>query len=179
MKHANLLWGKLRAFRSVSPARRKAPIRAAPAHRARTPRPRWKPERFGPGAVFANDNGSENMPEAEERLASRGVTQYWARPKKPNDKPFVERLISALQRECLDYSYEPMCAGELHKVADARLDKCRHYRLRESLGFLTPAEHSAMLSVPVPKRAGSYRRSEYGHLQASAAFGKTRFSSAG
>jgi len=113
------------------------------------------PERFGPGAVFANDSGSENMPEAEERLASRGVTQYWARPKKPKDKPFVERLIGTLQRECLDYSYEPMCAGELHKVADARLDKCRHYRPRESLGFLTPAEHSAMLSVPVPKRAGA------------------------
>ena len=27
------------------------------------------------------------------------------------------------------------------------------YRPRESLGFLTPAEHSAMLGVPIPKRA--------------------------
>jgi len=28
----------------------------------------------------------------------------------------------------------------------------RIYRPRESLGFLTPAEHSAMLGMPIPKR---------------------------
>ena len=66
--------------------------------------------RFGLGAVFVNDNGSDNMQEAEMYLASQGVTQYWARPKKPRDKPFVKRLIGALQRECLDCRYEPMCA---------------------------------------------------------------------
>jgi hypothetical protein len=35
-------------------------------------------------------------------LASWGITQYWTRPKSPKEKPFVERLIGALQRECLD-----------------------------------------------------------------------------
>jgi len=59
-----------------------------------------------------------------------------------------------LQGECLDYRYEPMYAGELQKVVDARLDKCRHYRPRESLGFLTLSKRSAILGVPIPKRAG-------------------------
>ena len=36
---------------------------------------------------------------------------------------------------------------------DARLDKYRHYRLCESLGLLTLAEHSDILGVPIPKRA--------------------------
>jgi len=94
------------------------------------------------------------MREAEAYLASRGVTQYWARPKRPKDKPFVERLIGTLQRECLDYRYEPMNSGELQEVVDAWLDKYHHYRPHESLGFLTPAEHSAMLGVPILKKAG-------------------------
>jgi hypothetical protein len=33
------------------------------------------------------------MDEAEAYLASETVTQYWARPRRPKDKPFVERVI--------------------------------------------------------------------------------------
>jgi hypothetical protein len=35
----------------------------------------------------------------------------------------VERLIGALQKECLDYHYEPMNARELAEVTDSWLDK--------------------------------------------------------
>jgi len=110
--------------------------------------------RFGREAIFVNDNGSENMLEAEAYLASQGVTQYWTRPKSPKDKPFVERLIGTLQKECLDYSYEPMNAAELQSVVDRWLDKYHHYRPHESLGFLTPAEHSATLGISIPRKAG-------------------------
>ena len=156
MKRANLLGGKPCAFRSVSPVRREALIHVAfrPSSQNAKAAMEKTPERFGPGTVFVNGNGSENMREAEECLAARGVTQYWARLKRPKDKPFAERLIGVLQGECLDYRYEPMCAGELQKVVDARLDKCHHYRPRESLGFLTLSERSAILGVPIPKRAG-------------------------
>jgi len=62
----------------------------------------------------------------------------------------VERFIGTLQRECLDYHYEPMSVSELQGAVDAWVEKYRTYRPRESLGFLTPAEFSARLEVPIP-----------------------------
>ena len=46
-------------------------------------------------------------PYASLHLAS-SMRQYWCRPNKPKDKPFIERFIGTLQTECLDYHYEPM-----------------------------------------------------------------------
>jgi transposase InsO family protein len=69
------------------------------------------------------------------------------------EKPFAERLTGTLQRECLDYHYEPMNAGELTEAVDVRLDKYHFYRPHEALNFLTPAEFSATLGLSIP-RAG-------------------------
>jgi transposase InsO family protein len=63
--------------------------------------------RFGKNIKVVNDNGSENMKDAENYLASLNIPQYWTRPKSPKEKPFAERLIGTLQRECLDYNYAP------------------------------------------------------------------------
>ncbi|MDR2485208.1 MAG: transposase [Treponema sp.] len=81
-------------------------------------------------------NGSGNMKDARGRLVSLGIN--WTRPKSPEEKPFVERLIGTLQRECLDYHYEPMNAGELREAVDSWLDKCHFYRPHESLNFFNP-----------------------------------------
>ncbi|GMO55737.1 MAG: hypothetical protein Ta2A_00740 [Treponemataceae bacterium] len=57
-------------------------------------------ERFGDEIKIVNDNGSENMKDAEAYLASLNITQYWARPHTPKDKPFIERFIGTFQRGC-------------------------------------------------------------------------------
>ncbi|GMO56119.1 MAG: hypothetical protein Ta2A_01150 [Treponemataceae bacterium] len=57
-------------------------------------------ERFGDKIKIVNDNGSENMKDAEAYLASLNITQYWTRPHTPKDKPFIERFIGTFQREC-------------------------------------------------------------------------------
>jgi hypothetical protein len=80
-------------------------------------------ERFGKDIVIVNDNGSENMKEAEVFLRENTITPYWTRPKSPKEKPFVEWLIGTFQRECLDYHYEPMNVKELAEVVDSWLDK--------------------------------------------------------
>jgi transposase InsO family protein len=80
-------------------------------------------KRFGKGITVVNDNGSENMKDAEAFLRENHITQYWTRPKSPKEKPFVERLIGTFQRECLDYHYEPMNVKELSEVVDSWLDK--------------------------------------------------------
>jgi IS5 family transposase len=73
--------------------------------------------RFGKDIAIVNGNGNGNMKDAEGCITSQHITQYWTRPKSPKEKPFVERLIGTLQRECLDYHYEPMNVGELRAAA--------------------------------------------------------------
>jgi transposase InsO family protein len=59
---------------------------------------------------------------------------------------FIERFIGTLQRECLDYHYEPLNAAELSEITDAWLDKYHFYRPHEALGFLTPRHQDGALS---------------------------------
>ena len=98
--------------------------------------------RFGSGITIVNDNGSENKDKAEEWLDTAGITQLWARPHRPKDKPFVERFIGTLQRECLDYHYSPMSCTEMQEIIDRWLIKYETIRPHEALGFLTPAQYT-------------------------------------
>lgn len=99
--------------------------------------------RFGKDAVYVNDNGSENQGDTEKWMRDEGITQLWARPRTPKDKPCVERMIGTLQRECLDYLVGPMTVEELQEEIDRWLKKYHHYRPHEALGFLTPDEFAA------------------------------------
>ncbi|MEL5720119.1 MAG: integrase core domain-containing protein, partial [Treponemataceae bacterium] len=97
-------------------------------------------QRFGKQIIIVNDNGSENMDKAEQWLSCESITQYWCRPHKPKDKPFIERFIGTLQTECLDYNYEPMSAAEMQMIVDQWLEKYENRRPHEGLGFLTPRQ---------------------------------------
>jgi hypothetical protein len=79
-------------------------IACSPSSRNAKAAPEKVAARFGKQIKIVNDNGSENMKEAEGYLASQGVTQYRTRPKSPKEKPFVERLIGTFQRECPDWT---------------------------------------------------------------------------
>ncbi|MDR0598759.1 MAG: hypothetical protein LBG84_01575 [Treponema sp.] len=79
--------------------------------------------RFGKGVAVVSDNDSKNMRDAEAFLWKEGIRQYWTKPKFPKEKPYVERLIGAIQKEYLDYHYEPINVRKLAKVTDSWLDK--------------------------------------------------------
>ncbi len=96
--------------------------------------------KFGKDAIYVNDNGSENQDKAEQWLKDEKITQLWASPRTPKDKPCVERMIETLQIECLDYLTGPMSVTELQEEIDKWLKKYHSYRPHESLGFLTPDE---------------------------------------
>jgi putative transposase len=153
MQHGYLLGEKHSAFCAIDPYRKAAviPTACSPSSRNATAAPQKAVARFGKSITVVNDNGSENMKDAQDYLTSRHSTQYWTRPKSPKEKPFVERLIGTLQRECLDYHYEPMNVGELTEIVDAWLDKYHFYRPHEALNFLTPAEFSATLGLSSPR----------------------------
>lgn len=99
--------------------------------------------RFGKDALYVNDNGSENQDKTELWLKNEKITQLWARPRTPKDKPCVERMIGTLQKECLNSLTEPMTVAEIQEEIDKWLKKYHSYRPHESLDFLTPDEFLA------------------------------------
>ncbi|GMO62721.1 MAG: hypothetical protein Ta2A_09560 [Treponemataceae bacterium] len=155
MKHIYLLGQKRYAFCAIDIFSREALIHIASTSSSLSAQAAMKKivARFGDEIKIVNDNGPENMKDAEEYLALQNITQYWARPHTPKDKPFVERFIGTFQRECLDYHYEPMTCGELSAVVDEWLDKYHFYRPHQSLNFLTPAEFLAKMEVSIPRRS--------------------------
>ena len=100
-------------------------------------------QRFGKHISIVNDNGSENMGEAERWLSDENIRQYWCRANKPKDKPFIERFIGTLQTECLDYHYEPLDVHELQDIVDQWIFKYENQRPHEGLDFLTPKQFEA------------------------------------
>lgn len=148
MKHINLPGRRLYAMCGIDQYTRKAVVHVSTSCSSRSARAALMKvrERFGHGIAIVNDNGSENGGEAEEWLASGGVgiTQYWCRPRRPKDKPFVERFIGTLQTECLDYHFEPMGAAEMQETIDGWLLKYENVRPHEGLGFLTPCQFEDM-----------------------------------
>lgn len=97
-------------------------------------------EKFGKDICIVNDNGSENMGKAEEWLKGNNIEQFWARPHKPKDKPFIERFIGTYQRECLDFNYEADTQEKLQKISDNWVWVYENYRPHRGVNMLTPVE---------------------------------------
>ena len=142
MKHINLPGGKLYALCGIDQFTRRSVVHIATSCSSLCGKKALQKikEKFGSSIIIVNDNGSENMDKAEEWLASEKITQYWCRPHQPKDKPFIERFIGTMQRECLDYHYEPMNAAEMQEMIDEWIFKYENQRPHEGLGFLTPKQ---------------------------------------
>jgi hypothetical protein len=110
-------------------------------------------DQFGCHIAILNDNGSENLGEAWQYLEEQKIVQYFARPRTPKDKPYIERLIGTYQRECLDQR-----RGEITNLTDldyytARFLNFYHYfRPHDSLNGLTPDEHCATMGITIARR---------------------------
>ncbi|GMO53683.1 MAG: hypothetical protein Pg6C_20120 [Treponemataceae bacterium] len=89
------------------------------------------------------------MKKAEKYLAREAVTQYWARPHQLKDKPFAERIIDTLQKECPDCNYAPLNVPELSAAAGEWLDKYHNFRPYAAPGMLAPAAYATKLAHPV------------------------------
>jgi putative transposase len=159
MKHIYLMGQKRYAFCAIDPLTKESVIHVASTPSSLNAKNALAKviERFGKGISIVNDNGSENMGDAETYLRETNIPQYWTRPNSPKEKPFVERLIGTLQRECLDYNYAHMSLAELDELVNEWLDKYHYYRPHESLGFLTPAQYCDKIGVTIPHGDLSYK----------------------
>jgi transposase InsO family protein len=106
---------------------------------------------FGTDIIVLTDNGSENFAAAQEYLQQEQVTQYFARPHTPKDKPHVENLIGKLQLECLDEDRSACSLAELQQQVNRWLNDYHFFRPHQALGYQTPAEYCATLGLTIPR----------------------------
>jgi transposase InsO family protein len=132
---------------ATSATSRQAMIALAKAHQV-----------FGDSIAILNDNGSENLGKAYAYLKRHGITQYFARPYTPKDKPYVERLIGSYQRECLDqYRMDITSLQELDYYTARWLNIYHYFRPHNSLKDQTPAQFCAKLNLTIAHRKVSTR----------------------
>ena len=113
---------------------------------------------FGNNITVLNDNGSENCKEAYAYLKDLDITQYFARPRQPKDKPYIERLIGSYQRECLDqYRSDIASLAELDQATARWLNNYHYFRPHDSLNSQTPEEFCATLNITIERRGVSTR----------------------
>lgn len=96
-----------------------------------------------------NDNGSENLGAFAKLLAEMDVDQYFARPHTPKDKPYVERFIGTLERECIQWGGLAIDLVDQQDIIDTWLKKYHDYRPHAALGYLTPTEYAKKLDAEV------------------------------
>lgn len=106
---------------------------------------------FGPDVTILNDNGSENFAHAYRYLQDQQVTQYFARPHTPKDKPHVENLIGKLQTECLDEDRTVHRVADLQRQINRWLNDYHFFRPHQALNYLTPEEYCATLGLTIPR----------------------------
>ncbi len=104
---------------------------------------------FGTDCVIVNDNGSENLKHAYDYLKSINVTQYFARPYTPKDKPHVENLIGKLQQECLDENRYLSTLKERQQQIQKWLNDYHFFRPHQALNYLTPAQYCDKLGITI------------------------------
>lgn len=108
---------------------------------------------FGEDIVILNDNGSENKGEAWKYLEEQEVVQYFANPHAPKEKPFVERFIGSLQRECLDvYKDDIITEEDLVYYVNRWLNNYHFLRPHQSLQYQTPAAYCATMGITICRR---------------------------
>lgn len=93
-----------------------------------------------PIRAWQNDNGSENLKNLREELESKGVRQYFTRPRTPKDNAFVERMIGTIEREFIQQGKLTFDIEEQQKLVNEWLEEYHTFRPHQALNYLTPFE---------------------------------------
>jgi len=150
VKHLPALGPKRYAFVAIDRVTRQTTVHVASTITSRQAVVAWDKAcqifHLPPQAVLS-DNGSENLGQFQELLATATTPQYFARPRTPKDKPYVERVIGSIERECLQWGGVAINLEDQQRVIDRWLEKYHSYRPHQALGYLTPDEYYATLQT--------------------------------
>lgn len=152
VKHLPVTGTKRYAFVAIDRFSKQMTVHVASCISSRQAAVAWRKActkfRVPPQAVLS-DHGSENLGAFQELLADQDTPQYFARPRTPKDKPYVERAIGTLERECLQWGGLVIDLKAQQAAIDAWLEKYHSYRPHQALGYLTPNEYAEQLHVKV------------------------------
>jgi transposase InsO family protein len=151
VKHLPLLGDKRYAFVAIDRATRRTSIHVARTISSRQGAIAWKKAVVNlqlTNPAVLTDNGSENLGAFAALLQAEAIPHYFARPRTPKDKPYVERVIGTLERECIQWG-GLVDIAEQQQVIDVWLDKYHSYRPHQALGYLTPDAYTAKLKAEV------------------------------
>lgn len=155
VKHLPALGNKQYAFVATDVVSKQTTIHVASTISSRQGAVAWakacKLFKSVPKAVLT-DNGSENLGKFADCLRAAKTPHYFARPRSPKDKPFVERAIGTLERECIQWGGLATDLADQQDIIDTWLKKYHNYRPHQSLGYLTPDEFRAKLDSEVALR---------------------------
>ncbi len=93
-----------------------------------------------------NDHGSENLKDFAARATELGISQYFTRVRRPQDKPFVERVIGTIEREFIQRGNLAIDLAEQRRLVDQWVDQYNNFRPHQALGYLTPAAFESTLN---------------------------------
>jgi putative transposase len=85
------------------------------------------------------DNGSENLKDFAQKATELGIKQYHTRVRRPQDKPFIERVIGTIEREFIQRGNLAIDLEEQRVLVDQWVDQYNNFRPHQSLNYLTPA----------------------------------------
>lgn len=155
MKHIYALNRKYYAMCAIDPFTREATIhlaRNASSHQAKIALEE-SIKVYGQNIAILNDNGSENRGEAWDFLEEQEIKQYFAHPHAPKEKPFVERFIGSMQRECLDvYKDNIVTEDDLIYYVTRWLNNYHFSRPHQGLKYQTPYDYCATLGITILRR---------------------------
>lgn len=84
------------------------------------------------------DHGSENLKDFMAKAEELGIQQYFTRPRRPRDKPFVERVIGSIEREFIQRGKLAIDLEEQRRLVDEWVRHYNTFRPHQSLNNLTP-----------------------------------------
>lgn len=84
------------------------------------------------------DNGSENLKDFTAKAVNLGMKEYFTRPRRPKDKPFVERVIGTIEREFIQQGHLAHDLEEQQRLVDEWVDHYNTFRPHQALNNLTP-----------------------------------------
>ena len=102
-------------------------------------RARLGPEHVAALALF-NDRGTQMKAKSVKKfLEELGISQKFARPRTPNDNPFVESLFSTTKRA---FEYPDTFTDDVEALVyfTAYFDFYNNVRLHGRIGYVTPAQ---------------------------------------
>lgn len=152
VKHLPAMGGRRYAFVAIDRATRQVAVHVSSSISSSQGVVAWNKARTTlhlTDVAVLTDNGSENLGAFAKLLQDEKTPHYFARPRTPKDKPYVERFIGTLEREFIQWGGIGQSVSEQQELMDEWLQKYHDFRPHQALNYLTPNAYAEKIRTEV------------------------------